>query len=66
MNEPKNEEIIALRDGSKNTFLVELKNETIKIKGIGVFNPFETIKNKYQQKLKKARLFIRCDGYLLI
>ena len=45
VNEPKNEEIIALRDVSKNTFLVELKNETIKIKGIGVFNPLETIKN---------------------
>ena len=45
VNEPKNQEIIALRDVSKNTFLVELKNETIKIKGIGVFNPLETIKN---------------------
>ena len=52
MNEPKNEEIIALRDGSKNTFLVELKNETIKIKGIGVFNPFETIKdNNFGNKI---------------
>ncbi len=47
VNEPKNEQLVALRDESKNTFLVELKNETIKIKGIGVFNPLESIKNNH-------------------
>tara|TARA_B100000945_G_scaffold261713_1_gene220101 strand:- start:3096 stop:3902 length:807 start_codon:yes stop_codon:yes gene_type:complete len=46
VSEPENEELIALRDKSENTYLVEVKNETIKIKGIGVFNPIKVIKHK--------------------
>tara|TARA_B100001996_G_scaffold178537_1_gene136322 strand:- start:2199 stop:3029 length:831 start_codon:yes stop_codon:yes gene_type:complete len=43
VSEPSNEEIITLRDDSENSYLVEIKDEHIKIKGIGVFNPLTTL-----------------------
>lgn len=43
VNGPIKEEIIALRDDSKNTYLIEIKDEHVKIKGIGVFNPSSTL-----------------------
>ncbi len=52
MSEPKNEEVIALRDDSGNVYIVELKDEHIKIKGVGVFNPFNTLKDtKFGEKI---------------
>ena len=42
VSEPNNEEIIALRDDAGNSYLVEIKDEHIKIKGVGVFNPLTT------------------------
>tara|TARA_B100000902_G_C27294759_1_gene909265 strand:- start:1172 stop:1972 length:801 start_codon:yes stop_codon:yes gene_type:complete len=41
-----NEEIIALRDQSGNTYLVELNDEHVKIKGIGVFNPVKILSER--------------------
>ena len=43
VSEPNNEEIIALRDDAGNSYLVEIKDEHIKIKGVGVFNPLTTL-----------------------
>ncbi len=43
MSEPKNEEIIALRDDSGNSYIIEMIDEHLKIKGIGVFNPLSTL-----------------------
>lgn len=43
VSEPKNMEIIALRDDSGNTYLIEMIDEHLKIKGIGVFNPSSTL-----------------------
>lgn len=43
MSELSKEEIISLRDDSGNSYLVEIKDEHIKIKGVGVFNPLTTL-----------------------
>ncbi|MED5272233.1 MAG: hypothetical protein VX613_05020, partial [Candidatus Thermoplasmatota archaeon] len=43
VSEPNNEESIALRDDAGNSYLVEIKDEHIKIKGVGVFNPLTTL-----------------------
>ena len=45
VSDTTNEQIIALRDASGNTYLVELKDDHVKIKGIGVFNPIKTLVN---------------------
>ena len=43
VSEPIKEDIISLRDDSGNSYLVEIKDEHIKIKGVGVFNPLTTL-----------------------
>ncbi len=52
MREYEKPDVVALRDDSGNTYLVEMTDEHLKIKGIGVFNPLSTLsETKFGEKI---------------